>query len=388
MNRLLLAAQNTFRSRLRAALTTLGIATAVLALALLRTVSAAWDASMHMAAKERVATRNQMSIVATLPKRHVERVRAVPGVSAATLYTWFGGRAPKAERVGFTALAVEPDSYMRVYPDLGLTLGQQQRFSANRRGVILGESLARRIGVRAGEPLILEGTVFPGQWSFEVVATFRLQAQTLDEDLILLHWEYLNQTLPPAARERIDWVISRVDPAQDADRVGRQIDRALAQSEYPTTSMSEQAMNRALLGAFGSLFGLLDAASLVLLAIITLLIGNAVAMATRERTWEFGLLHSLGFTPEQVALQVVLEGAMLGLSGGLSGLLLSYLLIEKGLAVVVAQSMRSIFPSFHLTGSILAATLLVPAALGALAAALPAVASSRRQVAAVIRALD
>ena len=52
------------------------------------------------------------------------------------------------------------------------------------------------------------------------------------------------------------------------------------------------------------------------------LIYNAFSMTVVERTREFGLLRTLGFTRRQVTMQVLVEAAVLGLGGSLVGALL------------------------------------------------------------------
>jgi predicted lysophospholipase L1 biosynthesis ABC-type transport system permease subunit len=54
------------------------------------------------------------------------------------------------------------------------------------------------------------------------------------------------------------------------------------------------------------------------------LIYNAFSMTVVERTREFGLLRCIGLTREQVIIQVLFEGLVLGLFGSVAGGLLGF----------------------------------------------------------------
>jgi putative ABC transport system permease protein len=66
------------------------------------------------------------------------------------------------------------------------------------------------------------------------------------------------------------------------------------------------------------------------------LIYNAFSMTVVERTREFGLLRCIGLTREQVVIQVLFEGVMLGLFGAALGGLLG-LVMSRGLVRVMAR---------------------------------------------------
>ena len=52
-----------------------------------------------------------------LPKNYVDKIRAVPGVRAATWANWFGGQDPRDKTIFFGAFAVDAKSYLEVYPE-------------------------------------------------------------------------------------------------------------------------------------------------------------------------------------------------------------------------------------------------------------------------------
>src|SRR5437588_5346450 len=86
-----LAYKNAFRHRLRTLLTLAGLAIAVLAYGLLRTVVDAWYAGAAAASATRLVTRNAISLTVFLPLSYESRIRGVEGVTKVARSNWFGG---------------------------------------------------------------------------------------------------------------------------------------------------------------------------------------------------------------------------------------------------------------------------------------------------------
>ena len=80
MLRIKILVRNAFHNRLRSGLTILGIAVAILAFGLLRTVISAWYAGVDAASASRLVTRNAISIIFPLPINYAEKIRQIEGV--------------------------------------------------------------------------------------------------------------------------------------------------------------------------------------------------------------------------------------------------------------------------------------------------------------------
>ncbi len=114
--------RNTIRHPLRAALTILGMAVAVLAFALLRTVVAAWYSGVNAASPARLVTRNAISLVFPLPIAYLPKIQAIPGIEGVAYGTWFGG-VYIDERHFFPSFAVDVRRYHAVH-DSGTRMTQ------------------------------------------------------------------------------------------------------------------------------------------------------------------------------------------------------------------------------------------------------------------------
>ena len=69
--------RSTFRHPLRTGLTILGMAVAVLAFCMLRTVVAAWYAGVDLSSPLRLVTRNSVSLLFPLPLSYLPKIQAL-----------------------------------------------------------------------------------------------------------------------------------------------------------------------------------------------------------------------------------------------------------------------------------------------------------------------
>ena len=70
--------RNAFRHKLRTGLTILGVAIAIIAFGLLRTLVSAWYLGVESASASRLITRNAISLIFTLPISYGEKIRPFP----------------------------------------------------------------------------------------------------------------------------------------------------------------------------------------------------------------------------------------------------------------------------------------------------------------------
>src|SRR3990172_8537926 len=124
--------RNALRHKLRTTLTVAGVAIAVLAFGLLRTLVAAWYLGVESSSASRLITRNAISLVFPLPASYQEKIRQVPGVTTVSYGNWFGG-VYIDEKNFFPNFAVEPRTYLELYPEYVLTAGEKKAFVIDRK---------------------------------------------------------------------------------------------------------------------------------------------------------------------------------------------------------------------------------------------------------------
>jgi putative ABC transport system permease protein len=381
-----LAARNVRRNRFRAIMTVLGCATAIVAFVALRTLLSAWNVAEQFAARDRMGTRHKLSFGLTLPKYAIDLVRGTPGVKAATWVTYFGGKNPKNLDDIFMTLACDPGSLLDVFDEMVVSEADQKAWLEDRRGALLGEPLARKLNVRPGDRVTLAGTIYPGDWVFNVSGIYTVKRTTLDRQQFFFHWDYLNESLKEGPRkDRIGWILSRIDDPGQGAAISRAIDGKLDERDVSTITMSERQMNLSVMGMIAALLNAIRVVSIIILAIMMLILGNTIAMGVRERTGEYAALRALGFLPKHIGLVVVAESVCVGAIGGLVGLALSYPLIQRGLGGWLEQNMGRFFPYFRISPLTAGIAVGLAALVGLLAAIVPAAGAMRLNITDALR---
>jgi putative ABC transport system permease protein len=369
--------RNAWRNKVRAVLTMLGVAVAVIAFLFLRTILSAWMMGVDYAAKDRLGTRHKVTFILTLPLRYVEQIRQVPGVKAAAYANWFGGKNPNAEDQFFGSIAVDPKSFLAVSDELKIPDAQREAWLQNRRGALIGDMLAKQFGWKVGDKITLAGSIYPGDWEFKVEGIYTVSRSAFDRSSFFFHWDYLNESVPATQKDRVGWVMSRIDDPGQAANISKRIDDLFADQDTQTVTMSERAMNTSFLGMLSTILTALDYVSIVILLIMGLILGNTIAMGVRERTHEYGVLRAIGFKPRHLAAFILGEALAIGVLGALLGLALAVPFIDKGVGRFLEENMGGFFPYFRVTAKDagLAATLAI--GLAAIVAAIPAYQASK-----------
>jgi putative ABC transport system permease protein len=256
----------------------------------------------------------------------------------------------------------------------------------DKQGAILGDVLATKLGIQVGDRMTLRGSFYPGDWELHVVGLYTAPAQTaVDRSTLFFRWDYKNEGVPERQRDLIGWVFTRVDDPASSARVSRAIDALFDDRDVRTVTMSERAANGTLLGGVSAVLSALEIVSFIVLTIMTLILGNTIALGVREKTTEYAVLLALGFEPRQVRFWIVAEAVSLAMTGGLLGLVLSYPLVQLGLGHWLEVNVGKFFPSFRLTLHTVIAAASLTVVLGALAALPSALRVGRMSVIDAIR---
>ncbi|MBI3725725.1 ABC transporter permease, partial [bacterium] len=312
MSLFFLAAQNLRRNVLRSLLTIVGVAVAIIAFVLLRTVIWAWTVGVDESTIERVVTRHKVTFVMSLPKKYVSMIKErVPGVKAVTWANWFGGKEPNHEHDFFQMLAVDHTTFFEVYDEMKVPPEQLAAWKSDRQGLIVGEVLAKKFNWKVGDSVTLTSQIFKGEWKFNVSGLYVATRKTVDKSTILFHWEYFNDSMPERAKDQIGWITARVADSKAAIATAQAIDKMFDQEDTQTLSQDEQTFNKSFMAMFSEILKALNIVSLVILGIMMLILGNTVAMGVRERISEHAVLRAIGFLPHHLAALVVLEAGAL-----------------------------------------------------------------------------
>jgi putative ABC transport system permease protein len=384
-----LAARNLLRNKTRSLLTIAGVAVAVVAFLLLRTIVVAWTGASEHAQKDRLVTRHKVTFIMPLPKKYVDDVRNHPDIAATTWANWFGGRDPNHETEFFATLAIDPTTYFDVVKELSVPKDQMAAFLEDRNGAIVGDAIAGKLGWKIGDRVTLESPFVPNDpekpWTFTIRGIYTTSARTADRSSFLFHWERMNEGLPENRRDEVGWIMSRVKDGSRTASIAVDIDRMFDERDVQTLSQDEHSFNASFLAGFSAVLTALDIVSAVILVIMMLVLGNTIAMGVRERTSEYGTLRAIGFLPRHLVAFILGEAALLSGIGGLLGLALGYPFVEKGLGRWLEENMGAFFPFFRIEPGTAIAAMGLALGLGLISAILPARGAARLKVTEALR---
>ena len=366
--------RNAFRHRLRTALTVLGLTVAVCAYGLLRTVLDAWYAGVEASSSTRLVTRNAISLTFPLPLAYAERIRGLQGVHAVSWANWFGG-IYVSERNFFAQFAVDPPSYLALYPEYRLDEAERQAFFRDQQGAIVGRKLAAKFGWKVGDTIPLRGTIYPGTWSFTLRGIYQGAEPGTDEQQMLFHWKRLSEALRQrtgGASDHVGVYIVGIDEPDDAAAISQRIDALFRNSLAETLTETEKAFQLGFVAMSETILAAIRAVSGIVIVIIMAVMANTMTMAARERLAEYATLRALGFPGGFVGRLLFGESLLIALLGGALGIAASFPATR-----LVGQLAGTLFPVFRLSPTTLALQLAASVAIGLVAAAWPAWRMSR-----------
>ena len=377
--------RNVWRQKGRAVLTFFGLLVATLAFGLLSTVVSAWYAGAEGASNARLITRNAISLVFPLPISHADRIRQVEGVSSLSWANWFGG-IYKEPKNFFPQFAIQPESYLNAYPEYLLTETERTNFLKDRRALVIGRKIANSYGLKVGDNLTLKGTIYPGDWEFQVAGIYEGRQTSTDTAQLFFHWDYLNEeakrrNLPRAQNTTGVFIVQIAEPARAAE-ISLQVDSLFRNSAYETLTETEKAFQLGFVAMTEAIVVAIQIVSYVVILIIMAVMANTMAMTARERTGEYATLKALGFSPQFVAGLITAESLMLAVFGGIAGALITF-----PVARAFGDAMGTIFPVFEVASQTTWMQLILALVVGLVAAAIPAWRVSRIRIVEGLRAI-
>lgn len=338
------------RSALTAAAVLLGVAGVTLAIGLSKSVTSYVDAD----------TRTKAVQVDVQPAHSDQddesMLRALPG----------------AERV-----VASKDLTMR---QVGGTEPTQVRFY---RGSDAGyEMLSGRWPTGAGEVAVSAG--FRAENRLAIGDTFTLEADGKQLAVRIVGEVLMGSDQPVLS----DWAtLTRIAPDSRADRYevkltsGTDVRAYVAAAQAGDPGLNAQATHTGSIVV--AVYSTVTLLTLLLGAVAAIGVFNTVVLNTRERRRELATLKSIGMTPRQVVLMMIVSMAGLGAVGGLIGIPLG-VVFQRYAMHAIARAARIVIPERMLdvySGTIVGSLVLTGVAIAALGAFLPSRSAARLTIA-------
>jgi len=390
MNLATIAARNVVRNPVRLVLSVAGITIALIAFVALHTAVRSYEEAQNYARRDRIVTRNKVTFVMPLPLRFVEQVRGLqsadgtPMLRATSYMNWFGGKDPNRPTEFFQTLAADHETIFEVYDELAVDDAAREAFASTRDAAIIGAGIANKFGWEVGSRIGLDSPIYPAPpdrpWSLQVVGIYTSESKALDEQTLFFRWDYLNDNAPEPMRGTVGWISSRAGDPERALEAAAAIDALFEDAEVQTLSQDERTFFTSFIGMVATVLNLMSVLSYVILAILGLILGNAIAMGVRERTNEYAAMKAIGFSGRQVAGMILAESTLAALAGAVPGVAIAWLIVDRGLGDAIEQNLTQIFPMFSVVPTTLVTAGAAAVLLGLLAGVVPAVGAARLNV--------
>ena len=195
---------------------------------------------------------------------------------------------------------------------------------AKENSVLLGEGLAKGIGAKPGDSVVLLGTAANGSASaveVKVVGTFATSTKEYDDNSLRLPIKVARKLMKVSGAT--SWVVLLNQTELTAES-GKYLAANLSKKDFeivPWTQMADFYNKTVLLFSKQ-----VSVVKIIIGIIIVLTISNTQMMSVLERTREIGTSLAIGQRRKVVMRMFVAEGVLIGLAGGAIGVLLGYLL--------------------------------------------------------------
>lgn len=264
-----------------------------------------------------------------------EKLRSTAGVDTLTPRLVFSGLASFGEvTVSFSGEGIDPVRERPISSRITIKDGRDLQ-DMDDTAAILGEGLARTLGVKPGDSIVLLGTAAngsPNAIELTVAGTFFTIYKDYDDTALRLPIPLARKLM--RVNGATSWValLKNTDATTETVAAIRPI---LPADNFQIVAWTELAdfYNKVVV-----LFSRqVDVVKIIIGLIIILTISNTQTMSVLERTTEIGTSLAIGLRGSEVMRLFLLEGALIGFVGGLIGIGLGYALAAAISAIGIAM---------------------------------------------------
>ena len=350
--------KNLWRRRLRTLLTLCGIGMAIGAFVALVGFSRSFETEwlrLYSSSGTDIAVVDKNFMNSSVDQRLVAKVRAVPLVE-------------NAEPMIFNIMDLTPEVNAIVFGWLddtyefnSLTFTSGSRFHNGKPEVIIGDTLARNLNKKVGDPLVMQGSTF-------TVAGIYHGGTALEAGAVILPLDQMQQL--SSMQGKVSGVHVHLRPIPAGETQEHYFKRAQAAIEAVVPGLNAQlATDRATNNQFVDLAHAVAWGTSAIALIVGILgIANTMAMSVFERTREIGILRAIGWKSWRVMLLIETEATALGFAGGILGIGAGW----AGLHILSYLPKTNIFVSTSLTPVHLLQSMAISVICGIVAGVYPA----------------
>jgi putative ABC transport system permease protein len=376
--------RNLLRRKVRTFFTVAAIFIAFVLFGVLVAVRSAFSMGVDLAGADRLMVLNKISIIQPLPYSYGAQIRQIEGVRDVTHANWFGGYYQDTKNQ-FPNMAVDPEAWLRMYPEFQITPEEKKAWLADRSGAIVGADTAKRFGWKVGDRVPLQATIFRrpdgAAWEFNIVGIYDSSVKGTDRTQLFFHWALLDEALRNTMfGGQVGWYVIRAADPDRSPEIAKKVDTLFANSPAETKTDSEKAFVAGFAKQFGNIALMTQLITAAALFMILLVAAITMAQAVRERTSELAVLKTLGFGDSRILGMVLAESLAIAVLGGGLGLAAAWVLVSGA-----GDFVRAFLPTFYFPPRDLIVGGSLVVLLGFIAGAIPAWTAGRLRIVDALR---
>jgi putative ABC transport system permease protein len=267
-------------------------------------------------------------------------------------------------------MAVDAETIFDVMQEFVISDEEIANFKKERNACVIGQDIAKQYNIKIGDQMVLDGDIFPGRWEFVVRGIYKPRNKNTDDTQMLFHWTYVDERMKvesPSRAGNVGWYIVLIDDANKAAEVSERIDAIFDNSSAETKTETEKAFTQGFISAYSAILTAMNYMSFVIVGIIMLLLANTMIMSARERTREYAVLKTLGFSAMHLIGLILGESLVIATLGGGIGIALTYPLV----ALIESVLPKGFFPFFYIEPITIVLAISIAIIIGILASIFP-----------------
>ena len=254
----------------------------------------------------------------------LEKIEGLPGVTSVTPRLAFSGLASREDvTIAFVGEGVDPERERPISSRLTIMEGRDLA-NANEAAVLLGEGLARSMGAKPGDRIVLLATAANGSANaieLKVAGTFATIYKDYDDSALRIPIAFARKLM------RVDgatsWVVL-LEQTELTAHVTEEISALVANKNFEVVPWTDLAdFYNKTVALFSKQISVMK---FIIGLIIVLTISNTQTMSVLERTTEIGTSLAIGKRSSLILRLFIIEGPLIGIMGGVIGVTLGYVL--------------------------------------------------------------
>lgn len=382
-----LVRRNLGRNRLRAVLTALSIGLSIFLVCAVLTLPQGFRSLLErVSSSTRVSIHNKAGLAYLLPYSTLQKVRAMPGVVAASSFTWFGGIYDQPKNM-FPNFAIDSDVAADVWPDYGIDPQALEDFRRYRDAALVGYQTMRTFRWKVGDRITLRGTIWPIDLDLRIVGV--MPEGKGNPVMLWFSRTYFEEAIRSKglSADFLGMIWARISDPASVEPAMRRIDDLFRNSDFETQSETEKSFFLNFMGSLSGITRIIQAVGFLVVVAVVFIAANTCSMSIRERSAEIAILKALGFRPRTVLEMLLAEALVLAGVGGSIGAVVAYALFKTLAWIGATHASPTLGPlsMFIMNAAILGQGLFVALLVGMLAGVIPSWGAARKPVAVALR---